>query len=51
MKYTVDLIIKKSEIQLEDDSGQLLSEADEGNTVSRSYILLQDSGVDIFSTL
>tara|TARA_Y100001937_G_scaffold15440_1_gene21140 strand:- start:8668 stop:11679 length:3012 start_codon:yes stop_codon:yes gene_type:complete len=43
---TVDQLLR-SEIQLEDDSGQLLSEADEGNTATRSYILLQDSGVDI----
>ena len=43
-ELTVDQLIR-SEIQLEDDSGQLLSEADaDGN---RSYILMQDSGVDI----
>jgi len=43
-ELTQDQFIR-SEIQLEDDSGQLLSEADaDGN---RSYILMQDSGVDI----
>ena len=41
---TVDQLLR-SEIQLEDDSGQLLSEADTDG--DRSYILLQDSGVDI----
>ena len=43
---TVDQLFR-SEIQLEDDSGQLLSESDESTSATRSYILLQDSAVDL----
>ena len=43
-ELTQDQLLR-SEIQLEDDSGQLLSEADADG--DRSYILMQDSGVNI----